>query len=83
MSLPILSSLPGLHRGLFALCLLLALPVLGVLGAWLSFDAATRTFSGTPGNADVGVVSVRVKAADGTVVAVGHAVYQLRLLPTQ
>jgi Ca2+-binding RTX toxin-like protein len=36
------------------------------LPAWLSFDAATRTFSGTPGNADVGALSVRVMASDGS-----------------
>ncbi|MCB1876930.1 MAG: putative Ig domain-containing protein, partial [Chromatiales bacterium] len=35
------------------------------LPAWLSFDAATRTFSGTPGNADVGTISVKVTANDG------------------
>jgi Ca2+-binding RTX toxin-like protein len=34
------------------------------LPSWLSFDAVTRTFSGTPLNADVGVVSVRVTATD-------------------
>jgi Ca2+-binding RTX toxin-like protein len=34
------------------------------LPGWLSFDAATRTFSGTPGNADVGTLSVRVTATD-------------------
>ncbi len=32
--------------------------------AWLSFDAATRTFSGTPANADVGTVTVTVRATD-------------------
>ncbi len=31
---------------------------------WLSFDAATRTFSGTPANADVGVITLRVTATD-------------------
>ena len=36
----------------------------GALPAWLSFDAATQTFSGTPGNADVGSLSVRVTATD-------------------
>ncbi len=36
------------------------------LPAWLSFDAATRTFSGTPDNGDVGDVSVRVTATDGS-----------------
>ncbi len=32
---------------------------------WLSFDAATRTFSGTPLNADIGTISVTVSADDG------------------
>ena len=36
------------------------------LPAWLSFTAATRTFAGTPGTADVGTVSVKVTASDGT-----------------
>ncbi len=31
---------------------------------WLSFDAATRTFSGTPLNADVGTITVTVTADD-------------------
>ncbi len=34
------------------------------LPEWLSFDAATRSFSGTPVNADVGTLSVRVVATD-------------------
>jgi hypothetical protein len=34
------------------------------LPSWLSFDAATRSFSGTPTNADVGPISVRVSATD-------------------
>ncbi|WP_193747473.1 putative Ig domain-containing protein, partial [Cellvibrio sp. OA-2007] len=37
----------------------------GALPAWLSFDAVTRTFSGTPANADVGTVSIDVIANDG------------------
>ncbi|WP_157314449.1 putative Ig domain-containing protein [Chitinibacter sp. GC72] len=37
----------------------------GALPAWLSFDAVTRTFSGTPGNGDVGSISIDVIAADG------------------
>ncbi|WP_323816562.1 putative Ig domain-containing protein, partial [Cellvibrio sp. NN19] len=37
----------------------------GALPAWLSFDAATRTFNGTPANADVGVISINVIADDG------------------
>ena len=35
------------------------------LPAWLQFDAATRTFSGTPGNGDVGTLSIKVTADDG------------------
>ena len=34
------------------------------LPTWLQFDAATRTFSGTPANGDVGSVSVRLTATD-------------------
>ncbi|MGH6638694.1 MAG: putative Ig domain-containing protein [Polaromonas sp.] len=34
------------------------------LPAWLNFDAVTRTFSGTPGNADVGSLSLKVTATD-------------------
>jgi Ca2+-binding RTX toxin-like protein len=34
------------------------------LPGWLAFDAATGVFSGMPGNADVGAVSVTVTAAD-------------------
>ncbi len=34
------------------------------LPAWLSFDAATRTFSGTPPPSAFGIVSVRVLATD-------------------
>ncbi|WP_331351399.1 putative Ig domain-containing protein [Cellvibrio sp. UBA7671] len=37
----------------------------GALPAWLSFDAVTRTFSGTPSNADIGTVSIDVIADDG------------------
>ena len=36
------------------------------LPSWLSFDAATRTFSGTPQSANVGTLSVKVTASDGT-----------------
>lgn len=36
----------------------------GVLPAWLSFEPATRTFSGTPGAGDAGVLEVRVTATD-------------------
>ncbi len=34
------------------------------LPSWLTFDAATQTFSGTPDNWDVGTLSVRVTATD-------------------
>ncbi len=36
------------------------------LPARLSFDALTQTFSGTPTNADIGTISVKVTADDGT-----------------
>ena len=36
------------------------------LPAWLSFDGATRTFSGTPTNGDLGTISVKVTADDGS-----------------
>ena len=36
------------------------------LPAWLSFTAATRTFSGTPANGDVGTLNLKVTASDGT-----------------
>ncbi|MFJ5485606.1 putative Ig domain-containing protein, partial [Pectobacterium actinidiae] len=35
------------------------------LPAWLSFNPATGTFSGTPGNADVGSLSIKITATDG------------------
>jgi VCBS repeat-containing protein len=35
------------------------------LPAWLHFDAATLTFSGTPSNWDVGVLDLRIVATDG------------------
>jgi VCBS repeat-containing protein len=34
------------------------------LPSWLTFDAVTQTFSGTPGNGDVGNLNVRVTATD-------------------
>jgi VCBS repeat-containing protein len=37
----------------------------GALPAWLAFDPVTRTFSGTPGNANVGTISIEVIATDG------------------
>ena len=35
------------------------------LPSWLSFNASTRTFSGTPSNADVGVIAIKVTVTDG------------------
>ncbi|MFW6146026.1 MAG: putative Ig domain-containing protein, partial [Planctomycetota bacterium] len=40
------------------------------LPGWLSFDPATRTFSGTPANADVGTISVTVTATDGSAASI-------------
>ncbi|MDR0275464.1 MAG: putative Ig domain-containing protein, partial [Burkholderiaceae bacterium] len=34
------------------------------LPAWLTFDAASKTFSGTPGNAAVGNLNVQITASD-------------------
>ena len=34
------------------------------LPSWLSFDAVTQTFSGTPDNGDVGVLNLKVTATD-------------------
>jgi hypothetical protein len=36
------------------------------LPSWLSFNAATRTFSGTPANGDVGPIEVKLTATDGS-----------------
>ena len=35
------------------------------LPLWLDFDDASRTFSGTPADADIGTVTVKVTASDG------------------
>ena len=35
-----------------------------VLPSWLTFNAATGTFSGTPGNSDVGTMAIRMTATD-------------------
>ena len=40
------------------------------LPTWLNFNAATRTFSGTPSPADAGTLSIKVTASDGTLTAV-------------
>lgn len=36
----------------------------GTLPSWLSFDANTQTFSGTPSNAEVGLLDIKVTATD-------------------
>ena len=38
----------------------------GLLPSWLTFDPATRTFTGTPASSDSGTVFVTVTASDGT-----------------
>lgn len=40
------------------------------LPSWLAFNAATHTFSGTPLNANVGVIAVKVTATDSGSVAI-------------
>jgi len=42
------------------------------LPAWLSFDAATRTFSGTPVDGDDGFYAIRITATDSAGVAVSQ-----------
>ena len=41
----------------------------GLLPAWLTFNAATATFSGTPADSDIAVLSITVTASDGTATA--------------
>jgi hypothetical protein len=48
------------------------------LPTWLSFNAATRTFSGTPLNGDVGTLSVKVSATDQGGLA-GSGVFNLAI----
>ena len=38
----------------------------GALPTWLTFNAATQTFSGTPATGDIGTISVEVTATDGS-----------------
>ncbi|NNE46289.1 MAG: tandem-95 repeat protein, partial [Rhodothermales bacterium] len=40
------------------------------LPLWLTFDGSTRTFSGTPENADIGKLQVKVKAQDPSLASV-------------
>ena len=50
---------------------------------WLAFDAATRTFSGTPGEADAATTDVRVAATDtGTPPLSATATFRLTVNPS-
>jgi hypothetical protein len=40
------------------------------LPEWLSFDSDTRTFSGTPLDADAGTLSIRITATDGSAASI-------------
>ena len=51
------------------------------LPTWLTFNAATRTFSGTPANGDVGAITVRVTATDGSSAAISST-FTLSVLNT-
>ena len=52
------------------------------LPAWLSFEASTRTFSGTPGAGDVGTLSVRVTATDQGAASVSDS-FDLKVLSNE
>jgi Ca2+-binding RTX toxin-like protein len=45
----------------------------GALPAWLAFDSATGTFSGTPSELDAGAMDIRVTATDSAGVSVSDA----------
>jgi len=51
----------------------------GALPAWLTFNAATLTFSGTPGIGDRGTISIDVIASDG--IATGFDTFLLTVGP--
>jgi hypothetical protein len=48
------------------------------LPAWLGFDPATLSFSGTPGNGDIGNLTIRIIASDG--IANVSAQFQLTVI---
>ncbi len=54
-----------------------------VLPSWLTFDAATRTFSGTPNSTNAGILNVKVTATDsqGLSVSDSFALDVLKLIP--
>jgi VCBS repeat-containing protein len=43
------------------------------LPSWMSFNASSRTFSGTPLNGDVGVITVKVSATDSSIATVSDS----------
>ena len=45
------------------------------LPGWLTFTPATRTFSGTPSNSDVGTITIRVTATDDSAASVFDEFY--------
>jgi VCBS repeat-containing protein len=53
----------------------------GPLPSWLKFDAATQTFSGTPGNWDVGALNVTVVATNAAGQSTGSS-FPLEVLNT-
>ena len=54
----------------------------GRLPAWLQFDPGTRTFSGTPGVADVGIINVKVTATDAQSASVADT-FRLQVAASQ
>ncbi|TVP43470.1 MAG: PKD domain-containing protein, partial [Mongoliibacter sp.] len=52
----------------------------GALPAWLSFNAATRTFSGTPSGSDIGEINIEVIADDQEGGAVADS-FMLSIIP--
>jgi len=53
-----------------------------VLPPWLSFDAGTRTFSGTAANANTGVLALQVVATDTAGASVSQS-FELAVAPTR
>ncbi len=51
------------------------------LPAWLTFDPATRTFSGTPGSGDTGTFNVKVTATDSGFASISD-VFAFTVYPT-
>ncbi|MEK6245051.1 MAG: DUF4214 domain-containing protein [Pseudomonadota bacterium] len=53
------------------------------LPAWLAFDAATRTFSGTPANSNTGVLDITVTARDGASASVSDSFQLSVVIPSR